>query len=81
MFGKPMCGGRVILSAQRKGNMCVLKIPVWFCNETDTQRGRDREVEGGREGKGRRNVKLLHLTQDGSSLSLIHYTHSVDSAF
>lgn len=50
MFGKPMCGGRVILSAQRKGNMCVLKIPVWFCNETDTQRGRDREVEGGREG-------------------------------
>lgn len=52
--------------------MCVLKIPVWFCNETDTERKR--------EGKGRTNVKL-HSTQDGFSLPVIHYTGAVVSIF
>lgn len=39
--------------------MCVLKIPVWFCNVTD--RVREEDTEGWREGKGRTNVTLLLL--------------------
>lgn len=38
---------------------------------------REEEAEMGREGKGRRNVKLLHLTKDGFC-SLIHYIYRVD---
>lgn len=57
-----------IVGSTKKKATCVLKIPVWFCNETDAHR--EEEAERWREGKGRRNVKLLHLTQDGFSLSL-----------
>lgn len=71
-FGKLMSGG-CMMSAKKK--RCVLKIPVWFCNETDAQ------LERKREGKGRTNVKLLHSTQDGFSPYVIHYVRGVYSAF
>lgn len=57
---------------REKSSMCVLKIPVWFCNETDTERGR---------GRGRATNVKLHSTQDGPSLPVIHYMLAVVNSF